>query len=180
MIESILLLVGVVIGACIPIVIKRMDLRQDNYNKKRENKREIVLNRINQAEKYIQYLTNTTRKIIEDIVIYSIGKDKIDILSYFKKRLVKVLKDDNRISLAPAIFALEDKNLIKIYNNIVKYREEIDEIKKTVFKISEENEIEDFSEMQDKLNNLWNKELKQIGMFYNQLDIIRQNIYEEK
>lgn len=168
-------LLGVILGGALPFLIEIYRRKWIVSDRKYERRKEVLDRRCNQAEAYIQTVTEDFGHIKHNTEIYLLDLDDHHTIELTEARRRWVEQLDMKVfALGPAIRSLNDKELNKIFDNMM---DTMDKLKDANTKSRQRKFEGDISVdpvlLHKKVQDIWLEYSKLNGDFYKRLDTIR-------
>ncbi len=180
LIGGLLALAGVIIGGLSSFLLEVWRNKKSVSERKYQRKKEIVDKRCDQAESFVQAMTDDFQTVMYNtkILLAEDEESARNHLSKIKERTTE--RTDFRIfSLGPTINALSDNDLKEDYQAMLKSLEELKASIKNALEIRAKDQPIDVSKIYKQLDELWIEYSKYLGRFYSRINEIRYKLSEE-
>lgn len=173
-------LAGVLIGGALSVVLENIRRRWALSDRKYGRKREIVDRRCDQAEAYVQAMTQDYRHLLRDIELYLRNPDPL--LTEMRTQARNEWLDRRGtlvFSLGPAIKAIDHEGIKASWSELIDNLEEIQRIYLKVCKsILGDGDTLDANFEIAQANGLWLQYSSSLSDFYRHLDDARYRLTE--
>ena len=179
-IGSLLSLGGVLVGGLLSFGVEFIRRRWAVSDRKYIRKREVTDRRCDQAEAYVQSMTQDFRLLLRDIDIYLRNPDPLLTEARTRARSEWMDRFDMRIfSLGPAIRAIEHDGVEESWSGLIERMEEIQKLYlKVCNSILGDGGPLDVDEEMAKATEIWLQYSAHLGDFYRDLDDARYRLTE--
>jgi len=180
LIGGILALAGVIIGGLTSFIIELWRNKNSISERKHQRKKEIADKRCDQAETFVQAMTDDFQSTMfsTKLLISSDEKFTVDYIAKVRNELME-RKDFKVFSLGASILALSDDELTESYHVMLESFDELRVIRKQAVEAKLENKLGDPETIIKQIDNIWVKDSNSLGKFYSRIDIIRYKLSEE-
>ena len=173
-------LAGVLIGGLLSFGLEIIRRRWAVSDRKYERKKQLVDRRCDQAEGYVQAMTQDYRHLLRDIELYLRNPDPQFTEMRTQSRNEWLDRWDTRIfSLGPAIRAIDHDEMKASWSELI---DNMEEIQQTYVKVCDsilgDGEVLDADSEIAQANKLWIQYSASLGDFYSHLDDARYQLTE--